>query len=526
MHAEALQLSKSANDSVNLSKTLNFIGRYYNQLGDYDNGLKYYLDSYTLRQILKDTVGMAVTSNNIGLCYYRLKNFDLSEKYLLKAIVLDSMLRDELYLVGDYNNLGLTYKALKKIPQALKAHEKSLHLAQKAGDTDGISTALGNLAMDYIEISEFSKAENLLTQSMQIRRELKKPSKLVWGHLMYTEFYNASGRPNLALQHADSALLFNKQVQNIDLQRQLFENRSLSYKKLNNFKKALEEQTRADSLKSILNEETRLKSVAASEARLNLLEKEVEFNQERNRFQLLEVQHQVTKQWLIFASIVLMLAFTILYLLRSRAFERRRLQLEKDFNRKLIKSVEQERKRISGELHDSIGQSLLLIKNTVFLKDKNTENLQIVDNAIKEVRQISNALHPFEFEKLGLIKSLKNVVSKFQARSKIYFTENLFEPRGSIAKEKEIHLYRMIQECLNNVEKHSGTAACKVEMEEKDNHLIFMVTDNGIGFDLTENKEKLNSLGMKTLKERARLIDAQLSINSTYQKGTMVTIKI
>lgn len=160
------------------------------------------------------------------------------------------------------------------------------------------------------------------------------------------------------------------------------------------------------------------------------------------------------------------------------------------------------------------------------MNEKNSENLQIVDNAIKEVRHISSSLHPFEFEKLGLIKSLKNVISKFQSRSKIYFTESLFEPRGSIGKEKEIHLYRMVQECLNNVEKHSGAAACKVEMKENNKWLNFYITDNGKGFDITENKDDLQTLGMKTLKERARLIDAQLSIDSVFKMGTKVTIKI
>lgn len=327
MHSQALQLSKATHDTVNLSKTLNFIGRYYNQLGDYDNGLKYYLDSYEWRQILQDTVGMAVTSNNIGLCYYRLQNYDLSEKYLLKAIELDSMLGDELYLVGDYNNLGLTYKATNKISQALKAHQHSLELAQKTEDTDGISTALGNLAMDYIEINEFTKAEDLLNKSMVIRRNLKKPAKLIWGHIMWGEFYLAKDQYGLALHHADSANALNKQLNNIDLQKKILEIKAKSLQNQKIFDKAFKTQLILDSLENITHQENRLKSIAASEARLNLLEKEAELNTEKARFELLEIKHQITIQWMIFGGLGLMLTFTAIYLYRSRTFERRRLQL-------------------------------------------------------------------------------------------------------------------------------------------------------------------------------------------------------
>ena len=84
----------------------------------------------------------------------------------------------------------------------------------------------------------------------------------------------------------------------------------------------------------------------------------------------------------------------------------------------------------------------------------------------------------------------------------------------------------MIQECLNNVEKHSKAKACNIIVENLNDSVLFQIKDIGIGFDVSENSEILNSLGLKTLKERTQIIGAQLSINSTKGKGTTIQIKV
>src|SRR5690606_15093704 len=115
---------------------------------------------------------------------------------------------------------------------------------------------------------------------------------------------------------------------------------------------------------------------------------------------------------------------------------------------------------------------------------------------------------PFQFEKLGLVASIKNTVETFQKHSTIFYSEAIEEDTFSLPKDKEIFVYRIIQECLNNVEKHSKAKACNVMAEGKKDFVLFQVKDNGVGFDSTETAELLNSLGMKTLKERAQIIGA------------------
>ena len=169
-------------------------------------------------------------------------------------------------------------------------------------------------------------------------------------------------------------------------------------------------------------------------------------------------------------------------------------------------------------------KKLLIIKNALRLKEKEAKTeIDLVGETIKEVREMSHTLHPFQFEKLGLITSLKNMVEVLQKNSKVFYSEDIEIVDGLIEKEKEIHVFRILQEALTNVEKHAQATACNLAAEDGKTHLLFTVKDNGTGF---KNEASNEGLGMKTLRERAQLIGAALDITSESGKGTVLTLKI
>ena len=127
---------------------------------------------------------------------------------------------------------------------------------------------------------------------------------------------------------------------------------------------------------------------------------------------------------------------------------------------------------------------------------------------------------------MGLLASIKNTVENFQKNSDIFYSEVIEIEKLEISKDKEIFVFRMLQECLNNVEKHSKAKACNIMVENLNDSVLFQIKDNGIGFDVSENSQIIDSLGLKTLKERAQIIGAQLSIDSVKGKGTTIQIKV
>lgn len=144
--------------------------------------------------------------------------------------------------------------------------------------------------------------------------------------------------------------------------------------------------------------------------------------------------------------------------------------------------------------------------------------------ALDEVREITNNLRPQLLDRLGLTKALKSMVRKvsnvIEIESEIDPIDDLFD------KNEEIHIYRIIQESINNIIKHSEAENAFVELEKLENKILIIVKDNGKGFDVDTIKTRVGGLGLVGLKERVDLLNGELLIDSVIGKGTTVEVKI
>jgi len=222
--------------------------------------------------------------------------------------------------------------------------------------------------------------------------------------------------------------------------------------------------------------------------------------------------------------------FRVRYLRRDR-------ERQRDFSRQLIQSQEAERKRIAAGLHDSLGQNLLIVNNEIQLLASEHDELEPeispilsgVKESINEVREISYNLHPHLLDRLGLNKALESVINKISKASGIKIEYELNEIEQLLAKEKQIHFYRIVQEALNNIVKHAQADKAYIKIEKKRKYVYVTIKDNGNGFDVKKAKAENHSkdgFGLANMKERARLIGGQLRIVSKEGHGTRVEIKL
>lgn len=228
-------------------------------------------------------------------------------------------------------------------------------------------------------------------------------------------------------------------------------------------------------------------------------------------------------------SVLLFVGFIITMNIRSRL---KRIKSEQDriqkFTQRLITVQEEERSRVSRELHDSIGQNLLVIKNMLgFYPNKNSsfenelEKLkEMLGESLDELRNISTSLHPHQLRRLGFKKTIQAMINKLNDSSiaGINFhsnieVENLNEPY-------DINVYRIIQESINNVIKHSKAKNCSVSVKKNNAVYEVVIGDDGIGFD---SSAAGSGLGLVGIKERALLINGELIINST-NNGTIIKL--
>jgi signal transduction histidine kinase len=241
--------------------------------------------------------------------------------------------------------------------------------------------------------------------------------------------------------------------------------------------------------------------------------------------------------WFIFFSAVALAAVAfVLYRRRVGKLERARVAQEA-FSRQLIESQETERKRIAAELHDSLGQELLIIKNRAALglkmlgdTSKTREQMEQIagtaSQAITEVRQIAYNLRPYHLDEIGLSQSLEELIERVADACPIRFRSEIENIDELLPKEAAINLYRIVQEGLNNIVKHSQASEARLTVKRSSRDLEVLIEDNGKGLSVANETNRSGGFGLTGLSERARIIGATLSISSLPDKGTTVKLNI
>jgi signal transduction histidine kinase len=237
---------------------------------------------------------------------------------------------------------------------------------------------------------------------------------------------------------------------------------------------------------------------------------------------------------IIIAVILILVIIAVFFLLMLVYFNNKKLQnisekekLKKDFDRALLQTQlevqEHTMKQISQEIHDNIGQILSLVNlNLKTLGSGDTDKLNdtsvLVNKAITDLRSLSKSLNSESIGKKSLTELVKEELALLERTGK-FRTQLIVENDIVIAPNQLIILYRMIQEVLNNVIKHSE--ATEVNAFVSDNKLI--ISDNGKGF---LNNGSYTGLGLNNLRQRGKVIGADVVIESTAGKGTSVTFKL
>ncbi|HEY0426420.1 MAG TPA: ATP-binding protein [Pyrinomonadaceae bacterium] len=203
----------------------------------------------------------------------------------------------------------------------------------------------------------------------------------------------------------------------------------------------------------------------------------------------------------------------------------------------IISAQEEERKRISRNIHDHLGQQLTALRLILSsMKEQPNPSSQlekaytIAERIDSEVDFLAWELRPSVLDDLGLVKALENFVGEWSRYLKIPVE---FHAVGLKAKRMspdiEINLYRIVQEALNNVSKHAKANHVSVLLEKQDKSVVLIIEDNGIGFELGE-KERLNgnekALGLLGMKERALLAGGTAEIESEIENGTTIYVRI
>jgi signal transduction histidine kinase len=205
------------------------------------------------------------------------------------------------------------------------------------------------------------------------------------------------------------------------------------------------------------------------------------------------------------------------------------------YTRQLIQSQEDERRRLSRELHDGLGQNLTVLRNSALLglRSDNVDVMRrqlegisgMIADTIDEVRSMTRDLRPVQLEHLGLTGTLRGILTRIAEETTLDVTYEIDDVDGMFRPDDEINVFRLVQEAMSNMLRHAQAGSAHVRIAQENSHVEITVHDDGIGFN-PHALDIRSGLGIRGMHERVAMLNGTLAIDSAPRRGTRVHIRL
>lgn len=484
---EVENIYRNTKDTIRFLNTASSRANLYSLNGFYDKAKEERDEVITLSKKMQYYPGLLSALFNASIDAGKVHDFDGRINYLkegLKYAIESEELRDQ-YEPQMIIKLFLAYSQNEDIAKAKPILDQIQSNPERY--TKGLFEPMYLQAYAYynLSIGNLDKALRLAKQYSDIKRISGDAENIMGSEILLHSVYEQMGNMNLALRHYRNYARMNDSIASVQKAQAL-----LYYQ-------------------TLYESEKRDAKIANQESEITILDSE----------------NRLKTQWMIFGGIGLVAIFIIFYLFRTKQFVRGKQNLQATYSRNLIKGQEEERTRLARDLHDSVGQKLMLL--TKKAKGYSRQDIdELAESTLEELRSISKGLHPVTLERIGITTALESLVKEVDAHTDIFFTQELDFIDDLLPKTSVLHVYRIVQESLNNIVKHSEAKAASVGMYRKEDTIEILIKDNGQGFDFLKTLRTNKNLGMKTLMERSKIIDAKFRIYSEEDKGTIVELII
>lgn len=535
MANKALELSRVKNYEEGEAKSLNNLGVYFIQKGQFKIAEYYLIDAQSKFCKQHNNKDLAQCLNNIGLIYLKLSYYHKAESLFNESLKIKKILKDSITLKQTLFNLAQVYQSMGNYNKALQLLQLTYENEKKSGDHKSIVVTLITLG----ELSQIAlDKEMALNYYNEALLHAKIANKEEMPGILYhiAQNYFTSNRLDNAYNYAFEAYRLSDSLENKEIFKESAFLLSLIFENKKNHLKALDYLKQYNMVRNLENNEQAISSNDEHNFTTKILENKA-----------LSLQEKLSRKQLLLILLILILSSFIiitllvfgLYKVRKRYYRIMELRKTEKLRYELLnEGQEKERKRIARELHDSLGQLLSTVKLTLTeLQDSinfsNKEDAELmahsvilIDDACVEVRNVSHALMPNVLIRQGLGAAINDMADKLNKTHKIKVNTFLDASDMRFDEKIEIALYRIIQEILNNIIKHSGAENAGIYIVKKDDALVITITDNGKGIDKKEF-ESSKGIGWENINSRLLMINGNITILPlANNKGTKIILDI
>jgi signal transduction histidine kinase len=537
LYNKAFVIRQRNNDVSGMAKLYNKIGVVYQKQGNFDKALENQLNALKLFEQVKDDIGISYSLNNIGIVNQNMGLYDEAIKYQLRSITIKEKINDRYGLAGSYVNVGNIYLLQNNYPKAKEFYLKAEKITREIDDKEYLSNALNNLSRFYIGTKKYKEALPYVDESFALRKSLGDTKGMVSCLINHGKIYTGLQQYNTAEIKLSQALSLAKGEPSCKPELpSLYESFADLYEVTGKMDKALAMHKLFASSKDSIYTSELGNNFAVLQTKYETLQKEKQIQEQK--FELTQ------KNYWIGGAIGLLVLTSLLgysYYHRRQLKQEAKMQAEilhqqEMATRAVLEAEEAERQRIAKDLHDGVGQMMSAAKMNLSAVESGLnlqtaeqklafENIiQLVDDSCKEVRSVSHNMMPNALLKNNLAAAVREFIDKLDQRViKVHLYAQGLEERLDL--NIETILYRVIQECVNNVIKHSGADTLDITIIKEPAELTATIEDNGNGFD-TSDKEKFEGIGLKNMRTRVEYLKGTIDVDSAPGHGTVVALHI
>lgn len=544
---KALELSRKYNFKKIESRAINNLGMFNWNRANFEEALTYFFKALSMDESRGDIMATSRPLNNIGLIYQDMSLFDKALEYHQRALKI----REEYGLkkdqVASLNNIGICYKNLGKLDEAIKVYEKGIALAKATDNYFDYYKLLDNLANVYQIKEDFPKAIETYLRALERVDNFNINEKgLLSTYSNLTSVYNKVNNPEKALEYAEKAFdILNRSTNYSDYSDELYLYVAESNYMLNNYKKARNFTQKYIKVKDSFFSKENAKAIADLEVKYDTEKKEKQILVHRAELaeKSLTIQKRNTQLIGLFAlAIVFILVGYLFY--NQQKLKNKQLQKENELKDALVKielqnKLQEQRLRISRDLHDNIGAQLTFIISSIDNLKYNFENID--EKLNKKLNNISNftlstiyelrdtiwAMNKNEITFEDLNARISNFIDKADLSAHDttfnFVVDEALESSKTFTSVEGMNIYRIIQEGVNNAIKYARAKQIDVTFKKGLHDMLISIRDDGTGFD--PDKTDFGN-GLNNIKKRAKDLYASVEIKSSKnEKGTEILLK-
>lgn len=513
--------------------------------GDYKGALEDLFKALAYEEEVGNQRGIAEAYNNIGVVYYYQRNVPKTLEYFEKSIQIEEQLDQPDILKKGYNNLGALYDYQKNYNKALEYYLKSYALSQRLEDQQEMALNLNNIATAHLGLGNLDTAQVYLEQSILMREQLGDFRGVSYSYYNFAILLKDRKRYDEALAYFERTRKIAVDNQLPAIQSELYKGRAQLEEHRNDYQAANEYWKQYIAAQDTLLNAESAKAIAEIESKYEVAKKEKALLEQQLLLdqQALDIEQKNNQLLLLGGTALLFLllsGFAVYYLRqRNQQLQRERALESAKATIATQEQLEQQRFRISRDLHDNIGAQLTFIISSLEnlpyrfeLLPALTERLQHIGGftrqTIQELRDTIWVMNKGSLTLGDLQSRIQQFVHQAQGAQPETHFEVVIDPAlealPALPATQGMHLYRLLQEATNNALKHAEASRLTIQLRQQGDALLLAVEDNGKGFD---SSQRLNwNNGLHHLHQRAEELGGRCSIESALGQGTAVQVTI